>query len=84
MTRSATSLGFSVGTHLQSFTNSKCQTPGQVIIKQRERVAWHSPGIHVVEHASGLDEERADAGGTDVRMAKDFQLQPQSLIKANL
>jgi len=45
---------------------------------------WHSPGIHVVEHASGLDEEGADAGGLDVRMSKDFQLQPQSLIKANL
>jgi len=50
----------------------------------RWMVGWHSPGIHVVEHASGLDEEGADAGGLDVRMSKDFQLQPQSLIKANL
>lgn len=47
-------------------------------------IAVDSPGVHIVKHACCLNEERANAGGLDIRVSKDFQLQTQRLIKANL
>lgn len=47
-------------------------------------LSGNSPGIHIVKHACGLYEERADAGCLYIRVSKDFQLQTQRLIEANL